>query len=422
MNEIEIKQLKKRVYVVLGIIVLALIVFFVFFSRSFSTIKISPGSATLLIDGQLVPLSQSGLVRKSLTPGVHNIKVEANSYLTFIQEIQFKRGFSNSINVALKEIPEPISVNAKGRLLSKGNDFNSFFYLGDNGKTLYRSKIGTDENKKIKVVNTMAITNTNLNGINSIIWSPDKDLALFQKSKETTIFDFMKYDFIHQTENPWGKEIGSIAWSPDNSKIAYYYAPANGEKSLVFSNIANTEINRVLNLKELGIENPILRWSPNSEWVLLVNRSGNITENKIYLFNAYSHKMKTLTETGGQLDAIFSPDGNKILYATYSKDQTDRSNSILSIMNSEGNEAKSLDLRAELGKVAWNNDSRTIIVAGVNSNTNQESIFGFNTQTKEMTDFVFKNDGLPVSTVLPTEDGTAVMYENGQGIFALPIK
>jgi Tol biopolymer transport system component len=163
------------------------------------------------------------------------------------------------LKINLKEKPEPLTISRNAKFLNKGNDFNDFYYLAEG--TLFKARGKASDSQRVQITEQRAITNPRIADVTDMIWSPTKDLALLKKPDQVNLFDFKKYDFVNQTEELWGKNIGSIAWSPDNSKVAYYYAPSSGEKSLVFSNLTNKEMNRVLNLNEQKIDNPLLRWS-----------------------------------------------------------------------------------------------------------------------------------------------------------------
>lgn len=416
----EIKKLTRSIFIAISIITLALVILLWFFTHSFMNIQIVPKGSTISIDGKMFE-TKSGLIRKFIAPGLHTIKVEADSYIGLSQEINFKRGLPKKIIVNLAQTPEPLVVSSDGQFLSKGNDFNDVYY--QSGTTIFRVRVKTDINKGLKLAEERAVTNPVISDINEIIWSPAKDATLLRKPDIISFFDLKKYDFINQNEDSWGEDIGSIAWSPDNSKIAYYYAPPDGEKSLIFANSGNQEINRVFNFNDNGIDNPLLRWSPDSEWLLIIPRNADTEKNKIYLFNSYSRQISEIADTGNQLDADFSPDGNKILYSTYSKDQKGAVNSILSIMDKDGSNKRSLDVRAELRKTTWSKDSENIVIATYDPDTEQESIYKFNTKTKQQNGFIIKNLGdIFIKNIVLTDDNNIIIFQDAQGIRAINIE
>lgn len=424
MKKYLVNTINFSLFLTLAVMFSALFGLYWFLTHSFMEVSINPKDALVTINNAPVKVGALGRIKRTLTPGDYNLRVEADGYIAFIQNVTLKRSKKSTIAVALKEIPEPTVLAENAALLAKDKEFNTFYYLGESGKTLYKAISNVDEDGLIQLKTLLPVTEPRLSGIEEIIWSPNKDLALFRKKDTINLFDFKKYDFVNQTETPWGKDISSIAWAPDNSKIAYYYAPGNGEKSLIFANLSNTEITRVANLAEMGLNNPLLRWSPDSEWLLVVPRnSPDYEKNKVYLFNAYSRTFKVITETGSQVDAIFSPDSNQVLYATYSKGSNNPINTVISVMDKDGSNKRALDVRAELRKVVWQKDSKNLIVASYNEAKHQESIFGYNIDTKQKTDFSINalGDGY-INNIAISDDNKIVIYEAKGGIYALKIE
>ncbi|MFA7252941.1 MAG: hypothetical protein WC107_00120 [Patescibacteria group bacterium] len=419
---VELKKLSRSIYIAILATILAVIALIWVFSRSFVTLKVIPYEAELTIDDKAVQSISSGTFRLNLSPENHNVKIEADGYVGLNTTLSLKRGFMKQILFELKTTPKPVEISNGAEYIVKGSDFNDGYYLGNGGKTLYKLKVGLTEDGTIEIIKNTPITDARLTGVKEIIWSPTKELALLRKAGEMTIFDFKKYDFVNQTELPWGKDVGAVAWSPDNSKIAYYYA-TNGEKSLVFSNIANTEVTRIANFSERGIENPILKWSPDSQWLLIIPRNSDRSKNKIYLFNTYSRTFKTLTDNGGQLDASFSPNGNKILYGTYQSDPESPVFSALSIMNIDGSDKRTLGIFAEISKTAWEKDSKNVVIATYDSKTKNESIFKFDTDNKKNSGFIIRDFGkIFINTLFISDDEKMILYQTSDGIFAIKVE
>lgn len=418
----EIKKLVMSVYTTVLITIFAAVVIFWFFSRSFATIHVTPNDATVTIDGGQTSTVTNGSLRVNLTPGVHTVTIDADKFIGQTKEITLSRGFAKQVNFELKAVPDPTQITAAGKLLSKANDFNSAYYLSSDNKTLYKIGVTLDENDVIRIKQNRPITDPRLSGIESIAWSPTGELALFKKGTSAFLFDFMRYDFIHQTETLWANTIGEIAWSPDNTEVAYIYN-GNGENSLILSNFTNTSVDRVLDLRDYKINNPILRWSPDSETILLIPRNSDYAENKIYAFSVFSRKLNLIADSGSQTDATFSPDSGKILYATYSKDPKSSTPYIISVMKKDGSEKKSLEIRANLNKIAWNKDSKNIIVANMDDVTNQEMVYNFDTEQKLQTGFSISNfGGLIIRSLLLTDDNKIILFETNDGIYALKVE
>lgn len=420
MAERYIKKLNQLKYVLYLAVIAALLLLYWYLTRSFVAAEIQPINAKITIDNAPMPVNRYGAGKKIVTPGKHVVKVEADGYIAISNEIKLRRGGRTSLDIKLKKIPEMVLVEEGARFLSRGKDQNEIFYLDQAGKTLNRAVLSVEEGKI--AVKKEPITNPRLGDIEKIIWSPNKDLALFKKKEGSFLFDFKKYDFVNQTEALWGKEIGEIAWSPDNSKIAYYYSQSNGEKTLIFSNIMNTEKTRVANLADAGITDPILRWSPDSDYLMLIPRNQDYSTDKIYIYNISSGSLNKITETGDQVDADFSPDGKKIIYTTYSKDSGGGDPFVLSIMNNDGSEKRNLGIRSEVSKVEWSSDQKGIYVSEYDKNSGVETFSSLNLDEKQKINVMKGYSQKRVDKLLLTVDNKVMLFENSDGIYAFNLE
>lgn len=414
-----ISKLNQVKYLSLAVVVVAIFGLVWFLNRSFVTITVSPATAKLTVDNAPVSVNRKGVAKTTLSPGVHTIKVEAENYLSVSRDINFKRGRKNSLSFTLGVKPEIFNVESGASFLSAGKNSNEIVYLDSTGTTLMRATLSLSDDKKI-VVAKDPITSSRLSGINQIIWSPSKDLALLKKDDGVYLFDFQKYDFVNQTENLWGRDIGDIAWAPDNSKIAYFNNPG-GERSLIFANVANTEKIRVVNLADFGIENPYLAWSPDSQYLILIPRNQDYATNKIYLYDVYAGSLKTVSDIGNQISAIFSPDSSKIIYSTYSKGTGDTDPYIISVMNKDGSNQKSLDFRTGTDSVAWITNN-SILAAQYSRSGNSETFFTQDFTSETVSETIQSIESKIVNHVLLAIDNKVALYESTDGISAFELQ
>ncbi len=412
----KIKNSKALIYLFSVIALICVFLLYWFISGSFLRLSITPKTAVLTIDNAPVRISGLGTVNKRLKPGSHLIRVDQDGYIGFNEQVNLKGGSIQTIKINLKSNPKALSA---GGLLAKGNDLADGYYLGNNGKTIYHAVVGLDNKGDIQSIENREITQPKLNGITDIIWSPDKSLALFRKSDGIYLYDFKKDDFVNQTEQLFGKNIGSIAWAPDNSKIAYFYSPPSGEKTLVFANITNSTIERVYNFAGTGIENPILHWSSDSQWLLISPQSKNYSLNNIYVFNAYSRTMKKLTDNGNQVDGTFSPDNKSIVYATYSATPTEPIPFVLSIMSIDGSNKKSLDVRADIRNSIWFKDSSDLLLVSHDTQTNRDMMFKFNVNTKQRSFGISSNTNSKIDSMVLVNDDQIILYQSNNQIFGI---
>lgn len=415
-----IQFLRSRLYLLVGILAAAALILLILLNRSTIVVQYSPAGSQILLDNAPINSAGNGNTKIVTKPGDHILKIQADGYVDQIFNLKLSGGRSKKIEANLIEVPKPLLLESgvtkdlSIESITTGDEENSVFFLGNSGSAIYKVKFKSDKSAE----SVYKVTNPGLSGIDSVIWGPKKDAAMFKKGTSAYFFDFQKYNFTSQQEVKFGDDIGDIAWAPDDSKIAYYYAPASGEQSLIFADKSNSDIRRVANLKDFGIENPYMIWSPSSEWLLLIPRKNDVNSNKVYLFNAYTRTMKTITETGANLGVSFSPDSNKILFSVSSTDPGNPVRSLLSVMNTDGTNIKNLDLRAEIGKTVWI-DNSTILAATFDPETKGESLFKFNVDAKQKIGFSVPLKQVYVKEVEISESGNLLYFMANSKLFVL---
>lgn len=378
-----------------SLLIVAIVILSSLLSRSYLKITVDPPVAEVTVNNKVIGLDSRGFAQAKVPPGDAIIKVAADGYIGFSQKVTFNRGRSSAYQVSLHKNPTEFKISDSDaasnnvQFISGADEQNAIFYLANSSSTLYKTKFAVDDAGNISTVFNNSISNPPLSGIKNIIWSPKRDAAIFKKDSGVyTFFDFKKYNFVSQSEVKYGDNIGDLAWSPDDSKIAYYYAPPSGEKSLIFADNTNTNINRVANLTDAGIDNPYLAWSPDSEWLIVIPRNKDITQNKIYLFNAYTRSFATANNSGSNIEAMFTPDSQKIIYSASSDDPANPVKQMVSIMDKNGDNKQSLNLRAYISKISFfNTDQNKIAVATYDTDSRTESIFVYDVSAKAKAGF-----------------------------------
>lgn len=416
----QIMFLRSRLYLLASIVIVAGIILIVLLNRSTLNVTFAPTEAVVTLDNAPLNTLPNGTARIITRPGNHVLKVEADGYVAEIQNIKLKGGRSQAFKFDLVAIPKPYELstndikNIAVDAITSGDEAGSVFFLGNGRSAIFKAKFNAD--KSLQTVSQ--ITNPSLSGITDIFWSPKKDAIIYKKSDGVYYLDFQKFNFISQQEVKIGDgSIGDIAWSPDDSKIAYYYAPGTGEQSLVFAGRTNSNPVKVANLADLEISNPYLAWSPSSEWLAVIPRNTDANSNKLYLFNAYTREIKAISESGNIVKASFSPDSGKVIYATNSPDPTTPIPSVLSIMNIDGEEIKSLDLRADIGKVTWL-DNDHVAVATYDPELKIETLFRYNVVKKQKEGFSIPLVGAYVTSLVTGNDAKTLYFTIAGKLYA----
>jgi WD40 repeat protein len=105
----------------------------------------------------------------------------------------------------------------------------------------------------------------------------------------------------------------SGTWSPDGRRIAFVVY-ANGDNQLTIANVENGNIERRIDLAEIGaIQHPA--WSPDGRTIALSGQRGGITD--LYLLDLESETLRQLTnDRYADLQPAWSPDGRTLAFVT----------------------------------------------------------------------------------------------------------
>lgn len=357
----------------LTVFFMALLIYFVIFSRAKIIINFKPKSAVVTFNNAPVE-TKNGVANFTADFGKHTIKVEADGYIGFVEDLDLKKGrggWQKSVNLTLAPVPIEIAKNIRFSAISS----DKIYYQNTGDKLFYLSSLsfpsswesppageaGTNSNTQFS--DTQPMTSKPLENIDDLLWSPSKELMLVKRGSTLTMFDFQKYDFLNQKESLFASYTGDFAWAPDDSRIAYVYSPPTGERSIIFADKTGTDITRATNLNDSKISNPYIAFSPNSEWLVVIPRNSNYSENKIYLLNIYTKELRKVGDVSNVKDAVFSADSQKIIYSIYDADPANATRRRLYSINLDGSGNVDLKIAAKATGVRyWNSAEKFFLL------------------------------------------------------------
>ena len=357
-------KIAKRIYIAsaiaVGVLILAAVLFFTLFYKGLVTINVDPKNAIVTIDNAPQEV-KNGEVSARIKFGSHKIKVEADDYVGYQEEVTLKRGFNYSKTLTLKKAPIPSKLADNVKYLFFKD--KKVYYQNSSDLLFYRGDLIVESNGQVKIANLIKITDKPIANADNIQWSATGELLMIKRNKIAYSFDFLKYDFINQVETVFSDDVGDIVWSPDNNRVAYYYKPGTGERSIIYADKSNSNVFRAVNCRDLNIVDPYLVFSPDSKWLAIIPRNNEFSQNKIYIQNVYTKEIKVINDAGSQKEAIFSGDSDKLLYSTFSTDLNNETRRDLSIMKIDGNEKTSLNTSSQ-AKIAryFSDRSKTLLL------------------------------------------------------------
>lgn len=291
--------------IIVGIVALLLIVLG---WASFGTINIAPtpDADSITINGKKVEIGT-----KKRLPGTLNVKIEKNGYLTYEKKLRLNFHGTLNINPQLKEIPvaKEVADKAIGPLTAAASVGGVKAISSDKQfLTWARPKKGNETS-----IETLNLNYEALPDIQSVQYPTDQRFALLQRSGEIGILDFASTDATSQDYETFGTDIRSIALSDNGDEVFYWqYSPDVKKNFLVRQSISRDRTDRYFDqplIDQLGLTNPILRWSHDNKYVLAIER-------KIVLIDIINRQAKIITYDKDISDAWITPDNKKIVAIT----------------------------------------------------------------------------------------------------------
>lgn len=392
-----------------GVIFAGALALYAFILKSPTVIvQSSPASATVSIDK-----TTSESHRINLKPGSYSLSVSFTGYVTYEGSFTVKRGQKLVLPILLKPIPTATLLTTNLNSLPQFFDAShDVYFLGNSGKTLYRTRnlVG------VAGVKVEAMTTDTLAGTEKVVVRPDGEVALLKNADGIFLYDFKRYDFLNQSKTLWGTSIDDFAWSPNNLQVAYTYYGANGEQSLVLSDILNKNQRKEIDLTKDKIDHPTVAWSADSQNILLIANSAQKKTNYIYTYDLFIKKLTQLSEVGEVEGAKWSPDAKYIAYVAPGRDSSGNTTNLAWIAKSDGSGVTPLNVAVpSISKLSWDNASASIIIASPDTSNGGEKLLNVDLQGN-VTPYQYKTTAnfAPDNLMSIPSDDRLLFTNNGQ--------
>ena len=298
-------------------------------------------------------------------PGEYRVTLTKPHYLPFTIDINLAKGQTVAIRPAYAIVPTAEqAAQSTIDFVRPAADQKSVFYLGNKRSTIHRFELSSNS--------PAPLTNSPLQAVSDVQWSSDPTVALITQSDGVYLHEIPKYDFQNQILlRLGGNELISPIWDPNNpGRIAFAYAPASGEHSLVFADKRLATLERKADIA--AIANPKLVWSSNDAYIALIARSSDSYLNNVWIYTTANGNLEQLTTVGDVTNASFSPNSDILLYETSDG---------LSVIKVGSNQAKSLGVKGQVAKAAWRDNSSFFLP---NPSRNSLSIFSLDGSSKDI--------------------------------------
>lgn len=326
----------------------------------------SPTNATVTVDGNALTSANS-----KLSVGVHKLTASASGFVTYNSTFSLKRAESLRLNILLKAVPSPVTLSTNVENYPSFVKGSEVFFLGNGGRTLYRSHADAG----LTTVRVEPMTPDTLSDVQKVVWRPDAEVAFLKRSDGVYLYDFMRYDLLHQTNTLWGTGIDDIAWNPNGTQVIYTYYGANNEQSLKLSDVQNKVTSVVANLAKDNIDHPTVAWSPDGQSILLKPNSGQKKTNYLYVYDVFSKKITQLTSLGEVEGAKWSPDSLSILYTAPGQNAEGVTGFALWLAKADGTSIKPLNVIVDgILNATWTNDSKSMVASSPKADASDQML------------------------------------------------
>lgn len=217
-----------------------------------------PKTATVLVDGKETGFSSR------LKPGAYQITITASGFVPERQTVTIRALRISRLRPELKPLASPkIVVAEEVDLLKADRGSDQFFYFNRQARALFRLRF-----VKGKIEN-IPITPSVLGNLAEVAYAPDYSVALLRdRDTSSGLYNFARYDLLHQEFKPYDKDSRAFVFDPKGSLIYHLYSPGT-ERSLVRAERSRERIERLVNLKDIPLENAELSISPSGDTVLI---------------------------------------------------------------------------------------------------------------------------------------------------------
>lgn len=380
--------------VFVGLAVL-LTAYFIWFYKATVSITVEPNSAQIEI-GEFKNIG-GGIFK--LQPGNYTLKISLTDYVPYEKTIKVKPTTWPKYNVALNHLSEPLKVvDYPAKFVTFTPEQNSFLYLSNEGKTIYRlDNVASDSKQK-----AYAVSNAVFSAVEDIQWHPSREIALVKQNGKWSMFNFNRYDLLNQTFKEWPGGVGNIIWHPNGEKVVYYYKTDN-ETSLIRANKDNSQMERIYNLEQTNIRYPKMRWSSDGQTILII-------DNSIFVFDLYTKTLKQLEQFQAVTEAVFTPDDKNIIYQ---KDER------LYMIDLDGQNRQDLNIATPLAKTAWLDNDNLLYFWQKDST---DKIFKYNYKTKNSIEYAYNPKyTIHARNLYISKDKSKVFYNQDEYLYSLKL-
>lgn len=220
----------------------------------------------------------------------------------------------------------------------------------------YSQKTGRVYHTDLDGTNKKTISDKDLIGLSSVLWSPDKTKVITKFTSSNGGVQFYYYNYSTNTSSSLKRNLDEVSWDSTGNKIFYkYYNSETRERTL---NIADPDGNNWKKLTDLSYKNVIIAPVPQSGTVSFWNKADSFSETNMESMSIIGGDKKTIYRGAFGADYLWNNSGTNIL--VNHTDKKGGSKMQVALLNFNGGEYANLGIPTFISKCVWSKDNKTI--------------------------------------------------------------
>jgi hypothetical protein len=194
--------------------------------------------------------------------------------------------------------------------------------------------------------------------VESVEWAPTTDEAILEFPDGSNIY----YDFLSDNQATLPKEYEDFTFSPSSDSIAFKYLHPDEERRVLAT--SNPDGSEARTLESLGANEDRVKvdWSPTGKVAAQYSEFIDLNRQNLGFIGLNKENFRGVVVSGSGLQTQYAPDGQRMLYSTYSS-ATDYQ-STLAIVDADGENIgknnQPLELRTSADKCAFSPDGASV--------------------------------------------------------------
>lgn len=290
-------------------------------------------------------------------------------------------------------------------------DGSGITYFDPQGN-LYQTAI-QDNNGQIALTNKKQLSVPAKSGIKKVLWPAKGSDYIVELTDSTGKKSYSYFNSITQVYTDLPSQVTALDWLPSGNQIMYVWLE-NGKSTL---NLSDPDTKNWKFIADMWENDDAIVISPDGSQLVYFETENSGTTNPINSVTSDGKIWKGLVKNGQNLGTLWSPDGQKFLFAK--KDLTSLKYQLW-IYNLTSGDVSNLGFFSTPEKAVWDKDSNVIYVSVPNSGTlsnsslTEDSFFRMDTTTLDKKQYNSGSVAIDGRDLFLNSTGDKLFFKNAQ--------